>query len=179
MQNLNYFGHLKKSYLGTTIRCVKVCDTLQLEDKILDPLRFSQYINNIIESKLQNGQIHESQVAQLKQQKNYIYDQAKIKQTLIQLRSIIRKQPIQSALVTGNLIADHLAKGLYIEQSGLNKVRGLMKEKAVKIIYVPLQRSMIDICVLQLINTIYDMQLGFSFIGIDEMPMKFYLEAFK
>lgn len=82
-------------------------------------------------------------------------------------------------LITAFIIVDHLVKGLYIEQPGFEKVRRLMNEKAVKVIFVPLTRSMVDISVLQLINVLHEIEIGFSIIGIDDLPMKWFMEAFK
>ena len=118
-------------------------------------------------------------MATIKQKKIYTYDQDKIKSTLSQLRSIIRKAPIQSLTVTGYLITDQLVKGMHIHQPGLEKVKRIMNEKAVKIIFVPLHRSMIDIVVHQFVNILHNIEFGFTFIPIDDMPMKLFLEAFK
>lgn len=65
MKNMN-FPDLWKVLIKNKIRKVKLLDTVHLNDKIIDASRFNQFINSVLDAKLQNGEILESQLATMK-----------------------------------------------------------------------------------------------------------------
>lgn len=60
------FPDLWKVLIKNKIRKVKLLDTVHLNDKIIDASRFNQFINSVLDAKLQNGEILESQLATMK-----------------------------------------------------------------------------------------------------------------
>ena len=61
-------------------------------------------------------------------------------------------------------IAAHLVSGLYVNLDGIDKIKKDMKtDKNTRIILMPLNRSLTDLLVLEYINFLKDLQIGFFF----------------
>ena len=106
----------------------------------------------------------------LKTKKNYIYDEERIKSELTRLQCSLVRHPIQILAYVGRRVLTHLFSGLYIDQRGIDRVKRSLQERLVKIIYVPLNRSIADLILHNFINIAHNIDFGFTFASVDDTP---------
>jgi hypothetical protein len=170
MKNKEPCDDFKASFVGkSNIVSHKVVDP----KRIINEKRFNDYIRMRILERASIMSLPEDKKYELLLKSNYRYDQAKVKSELSRMSKSINKKAAQSIFYLFNRFMSHTVSGLYVDDPGLSKIKAELKSKDTRLVFLVLNRSINDIIVMEFLNFIEDLPIGFFFASQeDHMEIK-------
>lgn len=133
--------------------------------RILNQDRFNAFVKVLLNerSQQQGVEMTEEKKFELLQQQNFKFDEKQVQSELMRLHKTINLKAVHMSFYIFHKIAAHLVSGLFVNLDGIEKLKAELKDKNTRIVLLPLNRSLTDLLVVEYINFLKDLQIGFFF----------------
>lgn len=93
----------------------------------------------------------------------YWFDVSKIQSELGRLYKTINLRMVSNLFYVFHKIGSHLVSGCFANFEGIENIQNEMKDKNTRIVLLPINKSLTDLLVIEYINFLKDLKIGFFF----------------